>query len=165
MNEKLNICFLDPEWTWENIYFDVFNWIEPIWAASVAENAKSTNRNIDFVQQLTKSNSEVIKEIISKNPKILAVSSYSYNFSNSLSIVSEIKTKVKNLIVIYWWIHVSYNPEESLKTWLIDFVVRKEWEVTFNELLRYIENWNTNYENINWIWFINDKWDIVLEPV
>jgi hypothetical protein len=42
MEKKLNICFLDPEWRWENVYFDVFNWIEPIWAISVAENAKST---------------------------------------------------------------------------------------------------------------------------
>jgi len=160
-NEKLNICFLDPEWIWDNKYFDIYNWIEPIWAISVAENIKTENRNVDFVQQLTKSNKEIIDIILSKKPNVLAVTSYSYNFSNSLEIVREIKKSINDLIVVYWWIHVTYCPEESLNTDLIDFIVRNEWEITFNELLNYFENWNNNYSNINWIWF-KKNWKIII---
>ena len=167
---KLRVTFLDPESGDQDSehFFKPDNSINAVGACSVAENILSTNREINFIQQRTKSNCAVVKLIVDTQPDVIGVSSYSYNFQNSLRIIEKIlKALKKRPKVVYGGIHPTLTPVQTLLDGggIIDFAVIGEGENTFKELIEQIESGIITPETINGLAFINSEFGgITINP-
>lgn len=74
-------------------------------------------------------------------PKIVGVTSYTFNFSVAQKIIEEIKRVEPRITTVMGGVHVSALPEEVLRdTPPLDFVVIGEGEYTFLELCRKVLN-------------------------
>lgn len=85
---------------------------------------------------LNQTNETIISSLISEEPEILAFSVYIWSVERILTIADAIKTAFPETLIILGGPEVSYNSEElMILNPSIDYVIRGEGEVTFNELV------------------------------
>ena len=115
---------------------------------------------MDFnVEQPTRSSfRRYLKEL---KPKIVGITSFTFNFSVAQDIIREIKRAEPETIIVMGGIHASALPEDVLKaTPALDFIVVGEGEYVFLELCEKILN-NEELGDIENISFISEKRAIV----
>ncbi|MDD3001773.1 MAG: DUF4080 domain-containing protein [Candidatus Riflebacteria bacterium] len=88
---------------------------------------------------LNQTNETIIASLISEKPEILAFSVYIWSVDRILTIADAIKTAFPETLIILGGPEVSYNSEElMILNPSIDYIIRGEGEVTFNELITQI---------------------------
>lgn len=109
----------------------------------------------DAIKQLTPDD---IKELVKNHvkPYLFGISCLTASITRGHSIAKQIKEIFPDSVVIFGGIHPTVLPEDTLKTGYVDFVVRKEGEVSLESLYRALKN-NENYEHINNLSFNRDN--------
>lgn len=93
---------------------------------------KIIDRNVDFFST---------KKIIDFKPDVLGVTSITgLMLIDGLNMSKELKKLIPDIKVVWGGIHTSLLPEMVLRDNFIDYVVIGEGEVTFLELIKYLEN-------------------------
>jgi len=114
---------------------------EPVglyYLASVLNSNRISVNIIDFNIELP-TRSDFHKYIKNVAPKIVGVTSYTFNFSAADKIIKEIKRFDSRIITVMGGVHASALPEDILKDNPdLDFIVVGEGEYTFLELCRKI---------------------------
>jgi anaerobic magnesium-protoporphyrin IX monomethyl ester cyclase len=108
--------------------------------AGILEAGGISSSIIDFnVQRPTKANfREYLKRI---KPKIVGVTSYTFNFSAAIKILNEVKCLLPGSVTVLGGVHASALPMEVLSgTKSLDFIVIGEGEYTFFNLCKGILN-------------------------
>ncbi|MHA1732145.1 MAG: B12-binding domain-containing radical SAM protein [Promethearchaeota archaeon] len=102
------------------------------------------------------------KKVRSFKPDVVGVSALTYNFYDSLQIVSFIKTLLPDVHIVYGGIHPSTCPESTIKVKFIDSICVGEGEFVVEELLDALES-GKSLEGINGLWY-KDGNTIVKNP-
>lgn len=106
----------------------------------------------------------VASRIIKQNPKVIGFSCYIWNITETIELLTLIKSKLPNAVIILGGPEVSYNAEEILKKHeLVDYVISGEGEKPFALLLNAIYK-NTDIKNIPGICYRNKEKIIVSPP-
>jgi anaerobic magnesium-protoporphyrin IX monomethyl ester cyclase len=91
------------------------------------------------------------------SPKIIGITSYTFNFYIALDILNEIKKNHPEIITVLGGVHASAIPEDILlKESSIDYIVIGEGEITFLELCQKILL-NESCDNIEGLAYLEDK--------
>lgn len=133
------------------------NDFEPYGLESLAAISNKEGFGIKILQQNEMSNEELVQEILNNSPDIVAFSCMTYNFNSSLELARTIKQNHPNTKIIVGGPHISSFPqglEEAIRTSVIDFGVKGEADLIFNELVKKIESPDLNlpgliYKNKN----------------
>ena len=97
--------------------------------------------DIAFKEYVIKEDIYIIADdLLSKNPDIIGIGVYIWNVDKSTELISVLKSKKPELVIIVGGPEVSYEPEFFLKSMQIDFVISGEGEFVLGELLSAIEN-------------------------
>ena len=97
--------------------------------------------DIAFKEYVIKEDIYIIADdLLSKNPDIIGIGVYIWNVDKSAELISVLKSKKPELVIIVGGPEVSYEPEFFLKSMQIDFVISGEGEFVLGELLSAIEN-------------------------
>ncbi|MBU2068143.1 B12-binding domain-containing radical SAM protein, partial [Patescibacteria group bacterium] len=107
---------------------------------------------------------EIIDLIKKESPEIVGFGIMSVNFSKSLALAKEIKSISKDIVIIAGGVHPTVEPEQTLKSQYIDFIVRGEGELTTTELLKAIEKKEENLKDIKGLGFKKNG-KIILNPL
>ncbi|OPX45202.1 B12 binding domain protein [Ruminiclostridium hungatei] len=84
--------------------------------------------------------SAVFKTISEDKPLLVAISTYTENIDSAVNIAKAIKTKFKDIKIVFGGPHSSLEPEYGIRSRYVDFIVMKEGEATFIELVQAIES-------------------------
>jgi len=114
------------------------------YVAAACQDAGYKTELIDMELEVMKF-SALIKKISKINPKIIGITCASVLFPNVIELCNTIKKKYSIPIVI-GGPHTFIDPDSIIKEENIDFVIRKEGEKSFVELLDYLVN-NKNNKN------------------
>ncbi len=139
---------------------------EPIglyYLAGVLEEEDISVKIMDFnVEQ--PSRSYFHNKIRKLDPKIVGVTSYTFNFSAAKKIVKEIKKVKRDCIIVMGGVHVSSLPKETFESvHELDFIVIGEGEFTFLELCRSIINCEDDAFNIEGVAY-KDNERVIINP-
>ena len=103
--------------------------------------ANKNRFDIAFKEYVIKEDIYIIADdLLSKNPDIIGIGVYIWNVDKSAELISVLKSKKPELVIIVGGPEVSYEPEFFLKSMQIDFVISGEGEFVLGELLSAIEN-------------------------
>jgi len=103
--------------------------------------ANKNRFDIAFKEYVIKEDIYIIADdLLSKNPDIIGIGVYIWNVDKSAKLISVLKSKKPELVIIVGGPEVSYEPEFFLKSMQIDFVISGEGEFVLGELLSAIEN-------------------------
>ncbi|MCF6267057.1 MAG: B12-binding domain-containing radical SAM protein [Desulfuromusa sp.] len=107
---------------------------------------------------------EIAKFIVTRNYQIVAFSINFATFPSAINICREIKFLNKDIVVIVGGEHVSYQDKKILGFYghYIDFVIRGESEDTFVDLLKYLDNNNSNGCSVHGISYIDKRKNIFI---
>lgn len=83
---------------------------------------------------------QIANDLLSRNPDIIGIGVYIWNVDKSMALISALKARKPELILIAGGPEVSYEPEHFLSNNAIDFVISGEGEFVLRELLSAIEN-------------------------
>ena len=86
------------------------------------------------LENLDPSSPVFIKRLKKANPKVVGVSSWSYNYPEALAVFKIVKENLKNVVTIYGGPHAS-AVGNTIKNKDIDFVFRGEAELSFQLFL------------------------------
>lgn len=111
--------------------------------------------NIKFLKKVFSFKADVIKEILSSNPDLIAFSPVTNDYKWACEIAKEVK-KRKNIPIIFGGIHSTSVPEKVINEPFVDMVCVGEGEYTLLELVNSFEQGIRH--NIKNIWFkVDDK--------
>lgn len=97
--------------------------------------------DISFKEYVIKEDVErIADELLASDPNIIGISVYIWNVEKSERLISILKERKPDLIIILGGPEVTYEPEFFLKHWNIDYVVSGEGEFVLGDLLNAIEN-------------------------
>ncbi|MFV0539050.1 MAG: DUF4080 domain-containing protein [Dysgonomonas sp.] len=107
--------------------------------------------DISFKEYVIKEDVErIVDELLASNPHVIGISVYIWNVEKSERLVSILKEKKPDLIIILGGPEVTYEPEFFLKHWNIDYIVSGEGEFVLGDLLAAIEsNQSTEIEGVS----------------
>jgi anaerobic magnesium-protoporphyrin IX monomethyl ester cyclase len=92
---------------------------------------------------------QVLKEYLKENILLAGISSMTcYQITRGLAISSYIKKARPDVPIVWGGIHPSMCPEQTLKSPLIDLVIRGEGELTLLELAKSLRDGKRNFGNI-----------------
>lgn len=101
---------------------------------------------------------EIPEEIKLFKPELIGISSLTPSIKKAEEIASLIKKNDKNIKIIFGGVHSSSRIEDMIKNKDIDFVVFGEGEITFLELIKFLEKGKNIFEKIDGLAFKkNDK--------
>jgi anaerobic magnesium-protoporphyrin IX monomethyl ester cyclase len=83
------------------------------------------------------------------NPDIVGIQILSMLAPNAIEILKIVKKESKETITVAGGVHSTLFPKETVSSEYVDYVVTGEGEVTFYELVDYIENGNRNISKID----------------
>ena len=90
---------------------------------------------VDFKEFTIKDNPKEIRDfIISNNYKLVGISAYIWNIEYIKNLLNTLKN-YKDILVLLGGPEVSYNPKEYIKDFDVDFVIKGEGEIAFNQLV------------------------------
>lgn len=101
-------------------------------------------REFTIKEQLDK----VADDLLAINPDIIGLSVYIWNVEHSKNLISILKQRKPELIIILGGPEVTYEPEFFLESWDIDYVISGEGEFVLGELLTAIESGESETVNI-----------------
>lgn len=97
--------------------------------------------DISFKEYVIKEDVErIADELLASHPNIIGISVYIWNVEKSERLISILKERKPDLIIILGGPEVTYEPEFFLKHWNVDYVVSGEGEFALGDLLNAIEN-------------------------
>ena len=103
--------------------------------------ASKDSHDIDFKEYTIKDDVEYIaNDILNQGIDILGIGVYIWNVRQIKELVTILKTKNPNLIIILGGPEVSYETEFFLNTWNIDYIISGEAEFVLEELIGNIKN-------------------------
>lgn len=98
-----------------------------------------------------------MSEVISKEfPKLVGISFMTNQFGNALKIAQISKNVFHDVPVVLGGNHASALPEEIMAYDFVDFVIVREGELTFLDLVESINNGEDNYDKIDGLLFKKD---------
>lgn len=112
-----------------------------------------------FTSNMTKN--EFINYLSQYQPDMIGISSYTENFDAVIKLTQLIKKIIPNAIIILGGPHVTFLPEEALQYPTVDFVSRREGEMTFVELLEALNYKTLKLTDIDGLSFKNELGEIV----
>ncbi len=117
--------------------------------------AKEYKENIE-IQEFTINNNldYCLKTIVSKKPDIIGFSTYIWNITETINLISSLRKVLPKIKIILGGPEVSYNPKSYLD--YADFIVQGEGELPFYQLLKYFDN-KLSLDEINGIYFKDNK--------
>ena len=100
---------------------------------------------------------DTIEIVRHQKPDIIGFSCLTANYQNAVKITNILKSRFHNLLIIFGGIHTTYMADEILRRQSpIDFIVRKEGEVTAVDLLNALDK-GLSVENIAGVSFRKGK--------
>ena len=103
--------------------------------------ANKEHFDISFSEYVIKENVRMVADdLLSYNPDIICIGIYIWNVDKSAELISALKDRKPELIIIAGGPEVSYEPEHFLNCMQIDFVISGEGEFVLGQLLSAIEN-------------------------
>ena len=115
----------------------------------------NTDFLVNIMEYTIKDNiEEIIKDIENTNPDVLGFSVYIWN----VSIIKKILTKLNlpKTKIILGGPEVSYDSAYFLKKYNVDYIIRGEGEIAFNDLLHSL-NTKTSIDNITNLMYLRDN--------
>lgn len=115
-----------------------------------------------IVLDLCRTNANIyhVLEVISEEkPVVVGISTYTENIDIAINYSKIIKSKYPNIKIVFGGPHSSLQPEYGTKSKYVDFVIIKEGEATFLELVEAIvsDQKHIKYEDIPGIIYKKDK--------
>lgn len=99
--------------------------------------------DLDFVEYTIKEKLETVAtELLVQDPDVLGIGVYIWNVEQTKELISILKERKPNLIIILGGPEVTYEPEFFLDNWNIDYIISGEGEFVLGELLSAIEQGN-----------------------
>lgn len=120
--------------------------------ASIAEKKGFSTRIIDM-DPLKLSFDDLTKIIKKEKPEILGISFMTNQFSNALKIAQISKSIYSDVPVVVGGNHVSALPREIISYDTIDFAVAREGELTFLQLVEFLNGGTNNFREIDGLIF------------
>ena len=81
----------------------------------------------------------VLEDIVSKEPRILAVSVYIWNVEYVKDLICRVKNLLPDITIVWGGPEVSYNAKEVLEqNKFVDYIISGEGEVPFSSLCRFV---------------------------
>lgn len=102
-------------------------------------------REFTIKEQLDK----VADDLLAMNPDIIGLSIYIWNVEQTNKLVSILKQRKSELIIILGGPEVTYEPEFFLASWDIDYIISGEGEFVLGELLTAIQSGESETMRIN----------------
>lgn len=125
--------------------------------------AIAKNEGYDLCLYLNQGNyGELLKDVLSYNPDLLAISSMTYQFPDALQLANDVKKANKKITTVFGGPHPSGVPS-IVKEKVIDYVIMGEGEETFRELLSRLYN-DENTSDVKGIAYTSNK-EVVINPV
>lgn len=106
----------------------------------------------------------ILKIIKFESPRIVGIGAMTVNVNRAFSLAKTIKSFSKEVIVILGGVHPTVEPNQTIENPYVDFIVRGEGEATMAELVKAIENKETNFEKIPGIGFKKNNQVILTQP-
>jgi radical SAM superfamily enzyme YgiQ (UPF0313 family) len=131
------------------------NEFEPLGLEYIAAILHRKGCNVRLIRQMSHTTDEVVHEIISFAPDIVCFAVLTYNYPETLRIIKALKAAKGNIIIILGGYHPSSDPENVLKSGLVDFVVIGEGEATISELTDAIDD-GGNCQRVRGIGFLEN---------
>jgi anaerobic magnesium-protoporphyrin IX monomethyl ester cyclase len=132
---------------------------EPVGLYYLASILLKNNITVEMIDlNFNKMRKKEFHEYINKKtPKIVGITSYTFNFYICLDILSEIKKNHSGIITVLGGVHASAIPKDILsKESAIDFIVVGEGEITFLELCQKVLC-NEPWGSIDGLAFLSDE--------
>jgi Fe-S oxidoreductase len=102
--------------------------------------ANKDNCDISFREYSLKETTEnIIEDILSSSCDILGLSIYIWNVNRMQEIISSLKERKPQLIIVLGGPEVSYEPAHFLNEWLVDYIISGEGEFVLGEIIHNIE--------------------------
>jgi len=105
-----------------------------------------------------------IEIVLEEKPDVIGVSCFTDRRANVFKFLKRIKEE-EGIITVIGGIHPTLFPEQILKNYkYVDFIVRGEGEIIFNNLLAELKKHKNNLTEINGIAFCRDNEIIITKP-
>ncbi len=117
-------------------------------ASYIRENKNNHIQIYDANIEKDYSIEKIAEKIFQYNPQILGMTAMTNNINNTLKIAQAIKKNRPDIITVIGGIHATISPEEVLSDEAVDFIVVGEGEITFDQLLKNI-NQPEEFKNID----------------
>lgn len=117
---------------------------------------KSSIEDLDFSSvvlehTINESLDYICNDIISFNPKVLAISVYIWNVKHVYELVKQVKSFNQEIKVILGGPEVSYNSEKVLENNFVDYVICGEGEIPFSNICQFLlSGGNADLSGISW---------------
>ena len=106
--------------------------------------ANKNNYDIDFREYTIKDKlDDILVDIIDEDIDVLGIGVYIWNVRQIKELVTKLKIKKPNIIIILGGPEVSYETEFFINNWNIDYIISGEGEFVLGELLSNIANKET----------------------
>ena len=114
----------------------------PLGILYLSSYLKQHNHNVQVIdaEALLLSDEAIIGLLEDFNPDVVAISTTTVAFLNSANLAKKISVSLPKSIIIAGGPHITANPKESIETGVFDFVIQKEGEESFLELIKVIES-------------------------
>ncbi|MDZ7832241.1 MAG: radical SAM protein [Desulfobacterales bacterium] len=96
---------------------------------------------------------ETVDQIVSLNPSIVGITSFTHSIPMAARIAQELKQKLNDIVVVLGGFHTTFLPERTLHEYpVFDYLVAGEGEVAFLKLIESILAGNP-CETMNGVWY------------
>lgn len=119
----------------------------PLGILSVGSALKKSGFNVELINITEKNINKAVDKIVNINPEFLGISVMTgIQTKHSAELCQKVKSKKKNLPIVWGGIHPSLLPEQCLQEDYIDYVIIGEGEITVVEFVKALKN--NNFSNI-----------------
>lgn len=100
--------------------------------------------DISFIEYVIKEDIEKIAdELLSLSPDVIGIAVYIWNVEKIKQLVTLLKRRKPELIIVLGGPEVTYEPQYFLQKWEVDYIISGEGEFVLGELLMSIEEGNS----------------------
>ena len=130
----------------KNIGFDRIARLPNIGLSSIASNLDKSICDVKIVDLLVAGRKphQFYLNLIKKNkPDVVGLSSMSFNYADAIQLAQLTKNFDHKIITVLGGYHATSDYENILQSndmQYIDYIIRREGEITFNELIRALQN-------------------------
>ncbi|HOK40229.1 MAG TPA: radical SAM protein [bacterium] len=167
----MSILLINPPYTLEDRYGKNLKFFggnaEPLGIAYIAANARKNGYNVTIIDAPAENlNSDQIANIISeKKYKLIGITMLTPMFKRVSELITKIKDKNKDVIIVLGGPHPTALPEETLKELNCDIICCGEGEHTFTEIADAILANKIKLEEIKGIYYKDKKNNIIKNPM
>lgn len=149
----MDVLLINPKNKYRELH--VFPLMPPLGLSSIGCVLEENGFSVKILDlEIETDNFDVATYISSISPKVVGISGTSYSRFESFRIARLAKEVSKDIITVYGGCHATFTTEDTLSHTLdIDYVVLREGEVTFLELVEFFIRGKGNRNNIKGISF------------